>query len=209
MKLPADHDDTVGDAIGLHKFEDANTNECTPYGNSFSWDNSETLAQKGSLAAPIMASMALVLLLIEISFCSIRCMRSFLSIFLLLAIFCQGLSFSFFNSSQFWYVLASLEIQTMLQHSHSSTKRLLLSSCVRSGARIMEEILHQSPCSPGQGSAYSIAALLIFFLCNILQACTPKPSHNKRGKEAQPSKSPRPSDAESSSSTDEEEPVFT
>ena len=116
VKLPADHNDQVGDALGLHGFEDADTNECTPYGSSFSWDKSETLAQKGSLAAPIMASMALLLLFIEITCCASSFMRALLSLFLLVAILCQGLSFSFYNSNQFWYVLIALGISIVQCH---------------------------------------------------------------------------------------------
>lgn len=104
LNLPGHHDKTIGGQIGLFGYSEPNTDECTAFENDLSSEPSENMAQKGGLTAPVMASTALLLIMIEACWCNIPCLRYLVFLFFLAAIFCQGLTFAFFNSSQFWYV---------------------------------------------------------------------------------------------------------
>lgn len=66
---------------------------------------------------------------------------------------------------------------------------------------MIDELIHRAPCSPGQGSAFSVAALVLFCFCNILLFFTPKPIRHKAEKEI----SVAPGDLESLTGGEEED----
>lgn len=48
-------------------------------------------------------------------------------------------------------------------------------SLIHSNGDILTEIMHQVPCTVGDGGIYSILALVMYFLSGVLICCTPKP----------------------------------
>ena len=114
-------------------------------------DKSEKFAKDASLVAPIAASFALLIITLKLCWTSCKGSRLLVNTSMLVAIISQGITFAFFNSDEF---------------------------C---DGDILNEILHQDPCKPGKGSAFSILALFCYFFAAVAYWCVPKTGKEEEG----------------------------
>ncbi len=103
---------SMASALGLWQYE--TTNGCKSYldgsgNNLFQHARSELVAQKSGVAAPIFALSVIFWMVLELC-CSrkgssIPFIKFIVAVFLTVTQICQGLTFLFFHSEQFWYVM--------------------------------------------------------------------------------------------------------
>lgn len=171
-------------AVGLYRYYNVSTSQCVNHDDSVSYNESENAARMGAAVAPMAATFCILVVLVEFCCCRFMCSRLFMGLGLVGAQIMQGITFLLFDSEQFWYVKTLLivnHVSFLLKcasgcdstngHSHS----LYSSIVTHSNGDIVTEILHQEPCSIGDGAVFSVVALLLYFLSGVLVFCTPKP----------------------------------
>lgn len=132
-------------STGLYRYYDGRDQACYNYREGREYDQAEKVARGAAIVAPISATFSLLLFCVEFCCCHFTCSQSFINFGLALAQVSQGLSFLFFDSGTF---------------------------C---GGDLIQEIMTQTPCTVGSGAAYSIAALVSFFIAEVIVFCTPRP----------------------------------
>eukprot|EP00542_Grammatophora_oceanica_P010362 CAMPEP_0194031928 /NCGR_PEP_ID=MMETSP0009_2-20130614/4980_1 /TAXON_ID=210454 /ORGANISM="Grammatophora oceanica, Strain CCMP 410" /LENGTH=214 /DNA_ID=CAMNT_0038672201 /DNA_START=102 /DNA_END=746 /DNA_ORIENTATION=+ len=153
---------------GLFQFYDRTTKSCVAYDDNFMFDESENAARVSAVLAPLTAFAAVLLVLLEFCCCRFFCSRFLIGFGLMSSLIFQGITLLWLDSDQF---------------------------C---GGDIMNEILHQEPCSISHGAIYSAVAVALYFVTGCLIFCTPKPEP-MRTRHKQSDIEPTTSDIEESS----------